>query len=70
MFWLKSCPRCGGDLYDERDQYGHYIVCIQCGHYLTEAEEVILKYAAQPRRTSDFKKAPARETVGSGTRAA
>jgi DNA-directed RNA polymerase subunit RPC12/RpoP len=34
MFWLKCCPRCGG-LYDDRDQYGYYIACVQCGHYLT-----------------------------------
>lgn len=31
MFWLKGCPRCAGDLYEERDQYGPYINCVQCG---------------------------------------
>ncbi len=39
MFWLKSCPRCHGDLYDNSDIYGNYIDCIQCGHYLTAEEE-------------------------------
>jgi DNA-directed RNA polymerase subunit M/transcription elongation factor TFIIS len=56
MFWLKCCPRCGSDLYDERDQYGYYIACIQCGHYLTEAEDALLKYTARPRLTSEFRK--------------
>ncbi len=28
---MKSCQRCGGDLSLERDQYGAYVACIQCG---------------------------------------
>ena len=31
MFWLKGCPRCSGDLYSDRDQYGAYLACLQCG---------------------------------------
>ena len=31
MFWFKLCPRCTGDLFDDRDQYGSYITCMQCG---------------------------------------
>lgn len=31
MYWLKSCPRCGGDLFDDRDHFGYYIACAQCG---------------------------------------
>ena len=31
MFWLKRCPRCSGDLYGDRDQYGAYVSCLQCG---------------------------------------
>ena len=29
---LKSCPRCKGDLFLERDIYGWYEQCLQCGH--------------------------------------
>ena len=29
---LKACPKCHGDLYLERDQYGRYMSCLQCGH--------------------------------------
>lgn len=31
MFWFKGCPRCTGDLYEDRDQYGPFITCVQCG---------------------------------------
>jgi hypothetical protein len=31
MLWLKGCPRCTGDLYGDRDQYGLFITCVQCG---------------------------------------
>ncbi len=31
MFWFKLCPRCNGDLFEDRDQYGSYITCMQCG---------------------------------------
>jgi hypothetical protein len=44
VLWLKSCPRCKGGLYQDRDQYGPYVACFQCGHYLSRAEEVALLY--------------------------
>ncbi|NQW21849.1 MAG: hypothetical protein HQ475_00225 [SAR202 cluster bacterium] len=43
MFWLKSCPKCHGDLYDNTDVYGSYIDCLQCGHYLTSIEDAELR---------------------------
>ena len=43
MFWLKQCPRCGGDLLDESDVHGTYITCLQCGSMLTAAEEQTLR---------------------------
>ena len=44
MFWLKSCPRCRGDLFQGRDHYGWYVSCMQCGHHLNEVEGVMLRY--------------------------
>jgi hypothetical protein len=44
MVWLKCCPRCDGDLYRGTDHYGDYLACLQCGRYLTEAEEVVVRY--------------------------
>lgn len=31
MLWLKGCPRCGGDLYDEWEPEGQVSCCLQCG---------------------------------------
>ena len=44
MFWLKSCPRCRGDLFQGRDHYGWYVSCLQCGHHFNEVEEGIFRY--------------------------
>ena len=32
MLQLKACPRCGGDLNTNRDLYGNYAECLQCGY--------------------------------------
>ena len=29
---LKSCNRCGGDMNSNRDIYGEYRICMQCGN--------------------------------------
>ena len=38
---FKACPRCRGDMHADRDQYGAFRSCIQCGHmeYLTTPEQ-------------------------------
>ena len=49
MILFKSCPRCHGDVYINRDIYGDYKECLTCGmmediespdrgHVLVEAE--------------------------------
>ena len=42
MLWFKLCPRCGGDLHHDRDIYGNYVACLQCGYYLPDAEMILL----------------------------
>ena len=32
MLKLKACPRCRGDLHTNRDLYGDYSHCLQCGY--------------------------------------
>jgi len=32
MLWLGACPRCKGDVELDRDHYGWYRQCLQCGH--------------------------------------
>ena len=52
MIKLKACPKCHGDLYLERDQYGSYMSCLQCGYLkelLGELREISL--SEQSRRT-------------------
>ncbi|MFQ6027112.1 MAG: hypothetical protein ACE5Q6_06450 [Dehalococcoidia bacterium] len=31
MFYFKACPKCSGDLYLDKDQYGTFVECVQCG---------------------------------------
>ena len=31
MFYLKSCRKCHGDMYKDKDSFGAYLQCIQCG---------------------------------------
>ena len=38
MLKLKACPRCKGDLHGNRDMYGSYDECLQCG-YMQDIEE-------------------------------
>ena len=38
MLKLKACPRCKGDLNSNRDMYGSYDECLQCG-YMRDFEE-------------------------------
>ena len=30
-WYLRSCPRCGGDLYEDVYSRGEDVVCLQCG---------------------------------------
>ena len=52
MFWLKCCPRCQGDLYEDKDTYGRYVACMQCGRVinpLVESEADANKGFVQPQ---------------------
>ena len=31
MLYLKSCPRCAGDINADSDMYGMFLKCLQCG---------------------------------------
>ena len=51
MYWLRSCPRCSSDLFENGDNYESYIDCFQRGHYLTAAEEAYIRYDNFSTRT-------------------
>ena len=36
---LKSCPKCGGDLFVDSDYNGWYEQCLQCG-YMGELKDI------------------------------
>jgi ribosomal protein S27AE len=41
------CPRCGGNLFLERDEYDQHLYCLQCG-FRTELEGIdLLDYEAK-----------------------
>ena len=40
MFWFKRCPRCAGDLYEDNDQFGQFVTCVQCGFSKDIAEKM------------------------------
>ena len=42
MIRFKACPKCGGDLYVNKDIHGDFLNCLQCGYLkdLTEETEI------------------------------
>ena len=40
MFQLKGCPRCKGDLREDQDQYGRFVICLQCGYHESETKDI------------------------------
>ena len=46
MYWLKACPKCGGDLHEGKDQFGRYKACMQCGRYYSEEQQAGYKSAS------------------------
>ncbi len=38
MLYLKGCARCKGDMHINRDMYGSYRECLQCG-YMVDIDE-------------------------------
>ena len=57
MYWLKRCPKCCGDLYENVDHHGGYVACFQCGHHLSVIQEMGLRGVLLPLRVLDPRKA-------------
>ncbi len=43
-FWLRACPKCGGDLELQLDITGAYVLCVQCGLELNPAQERLIRH--------------------------
>jgi DNA-directed RNA polymerase subunit M/transcription elongation factor TFIIS len=66
MFWFKSCPKCNtGDLYSDEDRFGKYVACLQCGHSLSVAEEVVLRYLTGDSSSQGSQGDSSRDTASS-----
>ena len=52
MLNLKGCPRCQGDLITNRDMYGEYKECLQCGYMLDVEKPDGLYAMARPEIAS------------------
>ena len=48
MILFKSCPRCGGDRYVERDLFGSYVTCLACGSVEYPEEPLLRTYTPAP----------------------
>ena len=56
MFIFRACSRCRGDIYLDRDIYGDYKKCMQCGlmQYIENRDRAkILKAATVNNRKTD-----------------
>ena len=52
-WWLKSCPKCRGDLTEERSLGRERdIMCLQCGYVLRPQELAVLRTVPAPARDS------------------
>lgn len=40
----RACPRCQGDLHYNKDMYGEYEECLQCGHFVDVVKKVTDKF--------------------------
>ena len=49
MLYLKACPRCKGDMHSNRDMYGSYQECLQCGYMADMDKSSRLLSAPVPR---------------------
>jgi hypothetical protein len=50
----KACKRCGGDLSLERDEYGVYIECIQCGANWSKKDLTLPRKKIKTERKLDW----------------
>ncbi len=58
MMWLKSCPRCRGDLILDSDYYGHFVSCIQCGASLDKTQHDALQQRLFAETAPELPKTP------------
>jgi hypothetical protein len=53
MLYLKSCPRCAGDINADSDTYGMFLKCLQCGFSKDLSPETAQKLFGSPASTPE-----------------
>ena len=54
MLQLKSCPRCQGDVQVDRDWFGAYKKCLQCGWSLDSDDDNMSKLSQSINLTNSL----------------
>ena len=49
-WWMKECPKCQGDLFEDKLMGDREITCLQCGYVLPTAEMSILSARSSAER--------------------
>ncbi len=57
----RACTRCGGDLSLERDEYGTYVECIQCGAVWNELDLIYQPHPVSERQVAGIAKPTVRD---------
>ena len=51
--YFKACPKCGGDVIVDRDPYGRFFKCMQCGLLRDVAPEPVVRGPAKVEVTPE-----------------
>ena len=52
--WIKGCPKCGGDMYNDSDVMGYYRQCLQCGFTFYEQRRREARHYVETPATGPF----------------
>lgn len=54
MVLFKACPRCHGDMHTNRDMYGEYKECLQCGYMvdIQKQEDALLVAGSREKKVA------------------
>ena len=64
MIMFKACPRCQGDMHQNRDMYGEYRECLMCGYMADVAKPALFGMELAPvRKKVSRRPAPARAST-------
>ena len=53
MLYLKSCPRCAGDIHADSDMHGMFLKCLQCGFSKDLTPEIARNLFGGQKATSE-----------------